>query len=290
MSPTYSNPRLLSDPLLLTSPHGPSIYHQALRGSLSGVPSAALHQSLMHYRLLTPPNPHSPLAQNIPLPSSFAAAAAAARAGLQGLPVSHASLSMHRSSRPSSPKNSTMVNGHVDENKTLPKARTTHAEDEKHEVEDRDRTKETEADNYNHNSHPSVSDRDLVTRRSPDQRSTSSNERQSPFATLKASPSGKDPQSRVSPHKLVPRFRPDLHDNVLEWSVDDVCHFVSSLTGSLDIAHAFREEHIDGHSLVLMQEDHLLNRMSIRLGPALKITAQIKKLTENLEIEENSSN
>lgn len=290
ISPTHSSPRLIPDPLLLASPHGPSIYHQALRGSLSGVPSAALHQSLMHYRLLTPPSPHSPLAQNIPLQSSFiqanaAAAAAAARAGLQGLPVSHSSMTIHRSSRPTSPKNTSMMNGHADENRNLKKARMTHVEDEKQEEEDRNHSRETEVVSDNRISQASASDRD---RKSPDI-STGSNERHSPFATPKASPSGKDPP-RVSPYKLVPRFKPDLNENVLEWSVDDVCHFVSSLTGSSDIAHAFREEHIDGHSFVLMQEDHLLNRMSIRLGPALKITAQIKKLTENLEIEESSPN
>ena len=289
ISPSHPSPRLLPDPLLLASPHGSSIYHQALRGSLSGVPPAALHQSLMHYRLLSPPNPHSPLAQNIPLQSSFAAAAAAARAGLQGLPVTHASLTMHRSSRSSSPKNNTIINGQVEENKNLTSCRTTRAEEEKHEDKDGYHTKETETHNCNHTTHPPVSDGDFVAGRSPDV-STGSNERHSPFATPKASPNGKELSSRVSPHKVVPRFRPNLSENVLEWSVDDVCHFISSLTGSQDIAHAFREEHIDGHSLVLVQEDHLLNRMSIRLGPALKIVAQIKKLVENLEIQENGSN
>lgn len=291
VSPSHNSPRLLPDPLLLASPHNPSIYHQALRGSLSGVPSA-LHQSLMHYRLLTPPAQHNPLTQNIPLQSSFiqanAAAAVAARAGLQGLPVTHSSLTMHRASRSASPKTTPVVNGHVDDNKSVTKARTSNMEEDRPDAEAREYTKETEPDNENRPSQLSIADRDCVIRRSPEV-STGSNERQSPFATPKASPSSKE-SSRVSPHKLVPRFRPDLNENVLEWTVDDVCHFVSSLTGSTDIAHAFREEHIDGHSLVLMQEDHLLNRMSIRLGPALKIIAQIKKLTENLEMEDGNSN
>ena len=291
MSPSLNSPRLLPDPLLLASPHGPSIYHQALRGSLPGVPSA-LHQSLMHYRLLSPSAQHNPLTQNIPLQSSFiqanAAAAAAARAGLQGLPVTHPSLIMHRASRSASPKYTALVNGHVDDNKNLSKPRTMNAEEERAETEDREHAKDTEADNEIRTSQATIPERDCVIRRSPEA-STGSNERQSPFATPKASPSGKDPP-RVSPYKLVPRFRPDLNENVLEWSVDDVCQFVSSLTGSPDIAHAFREEHIDGHSFVLMQEDHLLSRMSIRLGPALKIVAQIKKLAENLEMEDSSAN
>lgn len=292
MSPSHNSPRLLPDPLLLASPHSPSIYHQALRGSLPGVPSA-LHQSLMHYRLLTPPAQHNHLTQNIPLQSSFiqanAAAAAAARAGLQGLPVTHSSLTMHRASRSASPKNIPSVNGHVGDNKHITKARTASDDEEGPRNEDREHTKENEVNNENRNSQASIPDRDCVIRRSPEA-STGSNERHSPFATPKASPGGGKEPTRLSPHKLVPRFRPDSNENVLEWSVDDVCQFVSSLTGSPDIAHAFREEHIDGHSFVLMQEDHLLNRMSIRLGPALKILAQIKKLTENLEMEDCSSN
>ena len=291
MSPTHSSPRLLPDPLLLASPHGPSIYHQALRGSLPGVPSA-LHQSLMHYRLLTPPAQHNSLTQNIPLQSSFiqanAAAAAAARAGLQGLPVTHSSL-MHRASRSASPKNITPINGHLGDNKHITKAQTTSVDEERSGTEDREHTKENETYTENRNPQATISDRDCVIRRSPEA-STGSNERHSPFATSKASPSGSKDPIRISPHKLVPRFRPDSNENVLEWSVDDVCQFVSSLTGSPDIAHAFREEHIDGHSFVLMHEDHLLSRMSIRLGPALKILAQIKKLTENLEMEDVSSN
>ncbi|XP_068680020.1 sterile alpha motif domain-containing protein 11-like isoform X2 [Montipora foliosa] len=287
ISPTHSSPRLLPDPLLLAaSPHGPSMYHQALRGSLSGVPSASLHQSLMHYRLLTPPSPHSPLAQSIPLQSSFiqanaAAAAAVARAGIQGLPVSHSSLSMQRPSRPTSPNNTVAMNGNIDE-RIPKKARITH---ERQEVEDRGHTKETEATNESCITQISGSDRDCVTRRSPDV-STGTIERRSPFAQ-KESSGGTDPP-RISPYKLVPRFKPDVTENVLKWSVDDVCQFVSSLTGSPEIAHAFREENVDGHSFVLIQEDHLLNRMSIRLGPALKINAQIRKLAENLEIDESS--
>ena len=290
MSPSHNSPRLLPDPLLLASPHGPTIYHQALRANMPGVPSA-LHQH--YYRLLTPPAQHNPLTQNIPLQSSFiqanAAAAAAARASLQGLPVTHSSLTMHRASRSASPKNITTVNGHVDDNKNLTKSWITKVDEERHETEDREHANEIETDNESRNPITTISDRDLVIRRSPEA-STGSNERHSPFATPKTSPSGGKEPSRVSPHKLVPRFRPDSSENVLEWSVDDVCHFVSALTGSPDIAHAFREERIDGHSFVLMQENHLLTRMSIRLGPALKILAQIKKLTENLEMEDNSSN
>lgn len=243
----------------------------------------------MHYRLLTPPSPHSPLAQNIPLQSSFiqanaAAAAAAARAGIPGLPVSHSSLSMQRSTRSASPKNSTLMNGHSDE-RNPKKARIMHERDEIEERDRRDHAKETESPHDSRLTQASVSDRTRVTRSSPDV-STGTSERPNSF-TQKDSPCGKD-SPHVSPYKLVPRFKPDLTENVLEWSVEDVCHFVSSLTGSPEIAHAFREENIDGHSFLLIKEEHLLTRMAIRLGPALKINAQIKKLVESLELEESS--
>ena len=236
----------------------------------------------MHYRLLTPPSQHSALQQGIPLQSSLiqanaaAAAAAAARAGLQALPVSAPSFKIQHTPKSVSPKDGAALNGHIDENHNTGKHRPTREDDEAM-ADTAKRARESDGDSENGN-------RESVIRKSPDVCAVS-NDRQSPFATPKASPNGKDVQ-RIPPHKLVPRVRLDLGENVLDWTVDEVCQFVSSLTGSSDIAHAFREEHIDGHSLVLMQEDHLLNRMSIRLGPALKIIAQVKKLTENLE--ENS--
>lgn len=104
----------------------------------------------------------------------------------------------------------------------------------------------------------------------------------SPRSSDNPSPFGASKPPQL-PHKRVPRLHVDLRDNVLEWNAEDVCHFVSSVTKSAEISQAFRDEHIDGHSLVLIQEEHLLNRMAIRLGPALKILAQINKLVENME-------
>lgn len=39
----------------------------------------------------------------------------------------------------------------------------------------------------------------------------------------------------------------------------------------------FREQAIDGETLPLLTEDHLLNNMGLKLGPALKIRSQVKK-------------
>lgn len=40
----------------------------------------------------------------------------------------------------------------------------------------------------------------------------------------------------------------------------------------------FREQAIDGETLPLLTEEHLLNNMGLKLGPALKIRSQVGKL------------
>jgi len=55
-------------------------------------------------------------------------------------------------------------------------------------------------------------------------------------------------------------------------SLLDVCGFV---TGCVDIGEEFRSQEIDGQALLLLKEDHLMGTMNIKLGPALKIYAQI---------------
>ncbi|EDO49991.1 predicted protein, partial [Nematostella vectensis] len=71
--------------------------------------------------------------------------------------------------------------------------------------------------------------------------------------------------------------------DILAWGVDDVCKFILSLTGVPEVVAEFREHSIDGQSLILLQEEHLLNRMGIKLGPALKIKAHIRKILEKLQ-------
>ncbi|XP_058606176.1 polyhomeotic-like protein 3 isoform X3 [Onychostoma macrolepis] len=66
-----------------------------------------------------------------------------------------------------------------------------------------------------------------------------------------------------------------------QWSVEQVCSFISSLPGCHDIAAEFRSQEIDGQALLLLTEDHLMNAMNIKLGPALKICAQINALKEH---------
>lgn len=51
--------------------------------------------------------------------------------------------------------------------------------------------------------------------------------------------------------------------------------------GCLEIAEEFRSQEIDGQALLLLKEDHLMGTMNIKLGPALKIFAQINMLKDS---------
>lgn len=62
---------------------------------------------------------------------------------------------------------------------------------------------------------------------------------------------------------------------VLSWSVDDVYGFILALEGCSPYADEFRSQEIDGQALLLLSEDHLVNALNIKLGPALKIISVI---------------
>uniref|UniRef100_A0A672GFT1 Polyhomeotic homolog 1 n=1 Tax=Salarias fasciatus TaxID=181472 RepID=A0A672GFT1_SALFA len=65
-----------------------------------------------------------------------------------------------------------------------------------------------------------------------------------------------------------------------QWSVEEVCRFISSLQGCEELAAQFLSQEIDGQALLLLREDHLISTMNIKLGPALKICASINSLRE----------
>lgn len=65
---------------------------------------------------------------------------------------------------------------------------------------------------------------------------------------------------------------------LVKWSVDEVCDYIRSLPGYSDYAEDFANHEIDGQALVLLNENHLVKTMNIKLGPALKIMSQIEAI------------
>uniref|UniRef100_A0A7M4ES50 Sterile alpha motif domain containing 7 n=1 Tax=Crocodylus porosus TaxID=8502 RepID=A0A7M4ES50_CROPO len=67
-------------------------------------------------------------------------------------------------------------------------------------------------------------------------------------------------------------------EDIRKWTVNDVFSFIISLPGCSDCAQLFKDHAIDGETLPLLTEEHLLDTMGLKLGPALKIRSQVQWL------------
>lgn len=65
-----------------------------------------------------------------------------------------------------------------------------------------------------------------------------------------------------------------------DWSVAEVCEFIRHLPGCMDYVDDFEQQEIDGQALMLLKENHLVNAMGMKLGPALKIVAKVESMKE----------
>lgn len=75
----------------------------------------------------------------------------------------------------------------------------------------------------------------------------------------------------------IPRLNGNTYPDASEWSISDVVDFFTS-AGFSEQAEAFRDQEIDGKSLLLMKRSDVLTGLSIKLGPALKIHRHVQKL------------
>ncbi|XP_026222610.1 polyhomeotic-like protein 2 [Anabas testudineus] len=96
----------------------------------------------------------------------------------------------------------------------------------------------------------------------------------SPLSAAQRVPAVQEPELPLLPHGFLP-------SDPGQWNIEDVYEFISSLPGCLEIAEEFRSQEIDGQALLLLKEDHLMGTMNIKLGPALKIFAQINMLKDS---------
>ncbi|GAB1597498.1 uncharacterized protein DDB_G0287625-like [Argonauta hians] len=67
------------------------------------------------------------------------------------------------------------------------------------------------------------------------------------------------------------------YPDAANWSIDDVVNFFKS-AGFVTQAEAFREQEIDGKSLLLMKRSDVLTGLSLKLGPALKMYTHVQNL------------
>ncbi|XP_062987527.1 sterile alpha motif domain-containing protein 7 [Elgaria multicarinata webbii] len=71
-------------------------------------------------------------------------------------------------------------------------------------------------------------------------------------------------------------------EDIRKWTVEDVYSFIVSLPGCTDYAQIFKDHAIDGETLPLLTEEHLLDTMGLKLGPALKIRSQVSRRLGNV--------
>jgi len=62
--------------------------------------------------------------------------------------------------------------------------------------------------------------------------------------------------------------------------VEEVSNFIRELPGCQDYVDDFIQQEIDGQALLLLKENHLVNAMGMKLGPALKIVAKVESMKE----------
>ncbi|XP_072223619.1 lethal(3)malignant brain tumor-like protein 1 [Leuresthes tenuis] len=75
--------------------------------------------------------------------------------------------------------------------------------------------------------------------------------------------------------KLLPGVQGIHASQVAAWSVEEVFRFVQNLIGCEDQARLFKEEMIDGEAFLLLTQTDIVKIMSVKLGPALKISNAI---------------
>ncbi|XP_045160400.1 histone acetyltransferase KAT6B-like [Mercenaria mercenaria] len=82
--------------------------------------------------------------------------------------------------------------------------------------------------------------------------------------------STRDKNGESEPHQ-------EVYPNATQWSITDVVHYFNE-KGFSESANAFKVQEIDGQSLLLLKRSDVLQGLSLKLGPALKIYNHVMKL------------
>ncbi|XP_061098962.1 sterile alpha motif domain-containing protein 7 isoform X2 [Conger conger] len=66
-------------------------------------------------------------------------------------------------------------------------------------------------------------------------------------------------------------------EDLRKWTVEDVYNFINNIPSCSEYAQTFKDHMIDGETLPLLTEEHLLDTLGLKLGPALKIRSQVSR-------------
>ncbi|XP_028834302.1 sterile alpha motif domain-containing protein 7 isoform X2 [Denticeps clupeoides] len=76
---------------------------------------------------------------------------------------------------------------------------------------------------------------------------------------------------------LLPPEEMSSLEDIRKWTVEDVYNFINDVTSCSEYAQTFKDHMIDGETLPLITEEHLLDTFGLKLGPALKIRSQVSR-------------
>lgn len=65
---------------------------------------------------------------------------------------------------------------------------------------------------------------------------------------------------------------------IVTWTISQVVEYISSIPGCSSCSRVFEEEEIDGQALLLLKIEHMIHTMNLKLGPALKIAANLRAI------------
>ncbi|CAH1775960.1 unnamed protein product [Owenia fusiformis] len=85
------------------------------------------------------------------------------------------------------------------------------------------------------------------------------------------------PSEMISPKPVIPAAIKDEIPDASDWTMDDVVEYFKK-KGFEEQADIFKEQEIDGKSLLLLKRNDVLTGLALKLGPALKIFKHVEKL------------
>ncbi|KAG5676512.1 hypothetical protein PVAND_006342 [Polypedilum vanderplanki] len=102
------------------------------------------------------------------------------------------------------------------------------------------------------------------------------------FSTLSSSSSSTTSNNSEQTGTALPTRKCQMKINEINaWNVNEVCSFVEGIAICAEYVNNFREQSIDGEGLMMLTEEHLINILGMKLGPALKLIKSLKRLNEN---------
>lgn len=76
----------------------------------------------------------------------------------------------------------------------------------------------------------------------------------------------------------LPLIHTGLSPSVKDWTVDDVCTYFKSTKDCVDFASIFKQQEVDGVTILQLTSDRMHRCLKLPLGKLVKVMAHVDKL------------